>query len=104
MAYLEANQYTNAKKDFDAICEYHKLKSGLRSEEVKVLDEMTDGADSIDDALLLFKNSLSLAWIDHIESTGICFSETTAFQQLSFHFLLPVSILRYHKRRPAREK
>ena len=56
------------KKDFDAICEYHKLKMTLTSEERKVLDEMTDGASEIEDALALFKNSLSLAWIDHIES------------------------------------
>lgn len=56
------------KKDFDAVCEYHKLKRDLRSEEVKVLDEMTEGADSSEDALALFKNSLCLAWIDHIES------------------------------------
>ena len=57
------------KKDFDAICEYHKLKADLSSEEIKVLDEVTSSsADSIDEGLNLFKNSLSLAWIDHIES------------------------------------
>lgn len=56
------------KKDFDAICEYHKLKNSLSTEEVKVLDEMTDGASGIDEALQLFRNSLGLAWIDHIES------------------------------------
>ncbi|SNS57724.1 AAA domain-containing protein [Ekhidna lutea] len=56
------------KKDFDAICEYHKLKTNLSSEETKVLDEMTEQNGSIDEAITLFKNSLSLAWIDHIES------------------------------------
>lgn len=56
-------------KDFDAICEYHKLKAALSSEERKVLDEINDQhPSSIEDAIQLFKNSLSLAWIDHIES------------------------------------
>lgn len=57
------------KKDFDAICEYHKLKTNLSSEEIKVLDEVnTNSGGTIDERLSLFKNSLSLAWIDHIES------------------------------------
>ncbi|MEM7297090.1 MAG: AAA domain-containing protein [Bacteroidota bacterium] len=56
------------KKDFDAICEYHRLKDSLSSEEIKVLDEMTDQTQNIEDAIALFQNSLSLAWIDHIET------------------------------------
>ncbi|MEP1035479.1 AAA domain-containing protein [Ekhidna sp.] len=57
------------KKDFDAICEYHKLKINLSTEDLKVLDEInTSSAGSIDERLELFNNSLSLAWIDHIES------------------------------------
>ncbi len=57
------------KKDFDAICEYHKLKAGLSLEENKVLDEITSSSlGSIDERIELFRNSLSLAWIDHIES------------------------------------
>lgn len=57
------------KRDFDAICEYHKLKANLSAEEFKVLDEMnSNSAGSIDERIELFKNSLSLAWIDHIES------------------------------------
>lgn len=56
------------KKDFDALCEYHKLKDSLTSEEVKVLDEMTSMSKSSKEAMDLFDNSTSLAWIDHIES------------------------------------
>lgn len=57
------------KKDFDAICEYHKLKSELSSEENKVLYEITSSsAGTIEEGLELFRNSVSLAWIDHIES------------------------------------
>ena len=57
------------KKDFDAICEYHKLKADLSSEEIKILDEITSNSSgAIDDGLELFGNSLALAWIDHIES------------------------------------
>ncbi|GAB4240663.1 MAG: hypothetical protein Tsb0034_17220 [Ekhidna sp.] len=56
------------RKDFDALCEYHKLKLSLASEEVKVLDEMTENTSQPEDAIQYFKNSLSLAWIDHLES------------------------------------
>lgn len=57
------------KKDFDAICDYHTLRSDLSSEESKILDELTsDSSKSIDQSLELFRNSLSLAWIDHLES------------------------------------
>lgn len=56
-------------KDFDALCEYHALKSSLTSEERKVLDEITSmDSTSIEESMNLFHNSLSLAWIDHIES------------------------------------
>ncbi|WP_420317597.1 AAA domain-containing protein [Ekhidna sp.] len=57
------------KKDFDAICEYHQLKSEISREEEKVLYEITSSdAANIDDGIEFFKNSLALAWIDHIES------------------------------------
>lgn len=56
------------KQDFDAICEYHRLAVSLSTEEKKVLNEMTDLSDSIDESIAIFLNSVSLAWIDHIES------------------------------------
>ena len=57
------------KKDFDAICEFHKLKTSLTLEETRVIDKITDeNPSSIEEAIKLFENSLSLAWIDHIES------------------------------------
>lgn len=55
------------KKDFDAICEFHKLKTDLSSEESRVIDKVIEANVEIDEALDLFTNSLSLAWIDHIE-------------------------------------
>ncbi|MEM6829952.1 MAG: AAA domain-containing protein, partial [Bacteroidota bacterium] len=57
------------RKDFDAICEYHGLKSSLSAEEHRVLDKINEhGPRTLHQALDLFKNSLCLAWIDHIES------------------------------------
>ncbi len=57
------------KKDFDALCEYHKLRNDLSKEETTVLDKINDkNAGSIDSSIQVFVNSLSLAWIDHIES------------------------------------
>lgn len=56
-------------KDFDALCDYHRLTSELSSEERKVLDELgSSPAKSIEENISLFKNSLALAWINHIES------------------------------------
>ncbi|NQZ75408.1 MAG: DUF4011 domain-containing protein [Ekhidna sp.] len=57
------------KKDFDALCEYHKLKSSLSAEQTKVLDEITDlNPSTTEEGMQIFRNSVSLAWIDHIES------------------------------------
>lgn len=56
------------KKDFDALCEYHQLKVGLSSEESRVIDKIVEAnAKSVEESIELFVNSLSLAWIDHIE-------------------------------------
>lgn len=55
------------RKDFDSICEFHKLKVDLSSEEVRVLDKIIEANVPVDQALDLFTNSLSLAWVDHIE-------------------------------------
>ncbi len=57
------------RKDYDAICEYHGLKNSLSSEEQRVLDKINEHKPrTLLQALDLFKNSLCLAWIDHIES------------------------------------
>ena len=56
------------RKDFDAICEYHRLKKDLSVEETSVLDKITESdPSSLDEGLELFRNSLALAWIDHLE-------------------------------------
>ncbi len=56
------------RKDFDAICEFHKLKTSLSAEESNTIDKIIEAnAKSIEEALDLFVNSLSLSWIDHIE-------------------------------------
>lgn len=56
------------RKDFDALCEFHKLRDSLTAEERKVLDEMTSIAKSSQEAIEIFENSVSIAWIGHIES------------------------------------
>jgi len=56
------------KKDFDALCVYHKLRDSLTSEEKKVLDEMTSISNTAQEAMTIFNNSVTLAWINHIES------------------------------------
>lgn len=57
------------KKDFDSICEFHKLKAELSFEEEKIIDKLIEAnAKTIEESLDIFVNSLSLSWIDHIES------------------------------------
>ncbi len=56
------------KKDFDALCEYDKMKEAFTPEERKVLGKMTSATKTKDEALRIFQNSVSLAWIGHIES------------------------------------
>lgn len=56
-------------RDFDALCEYDKIVSGLKSYEQEVLEKLYDMQEELEtDAEILFQNSLRLAWIDHIEA------------------------------------
>lgn len=55
-------------EDFDSLVEYHKLKVNFVSEEHKVISELLDrDYQSKDEVIECFKNSVALAWIDHIE-------------------------------------
>ena len=56
--------------DFDALCEYDKLKAGLTGEELSIIMKLQEKTNdwNFDTAQSLFVNSLFLAWIDHIET------------------------------------
>ncbi|MEQ8470628.1 MAG: AAA domain-containing protein [Marinoscillum sp.] len=55
-------------EDFDSLVEYHKLKENFVSEEQKVISELLDrDYKNKDEVIHCFKNSVALAWIDHIE-------------------------------------
>ncbi len=56
------------KKDFDMICEYHKLKESLIHEEKVILDKTTSITSDPEEGITVIKNSIALAWINHIES------------------------------------
>ena len=60
-------QITN---DFDALCEYDKLKASLNTAEQSILNKLDEKIEDWDyeAARSLFTNSLFLAWIDHIET------------------------------------
>lgn len=60
---------TLLKEDFDSLVEYHRLKESFSSEEAKVIHELLErtSGQTKEEAIRLFQNSLSLAWIDHIE-------------------------------------
>lgn len=56
--------------DFDAICEFDKLKEQLTSDERSVITKLHDKLESwsAEQVVHLFTNSLYLAWIDHLET------------------------------------
>ncbi|MEP2773960.1 MAG: AAA domain-containing protein [Fulvivirga sp.] len=59
----------SVKKDFDALCEYDKLKANLNPQEHVVINKLIDNESvALDGMMALFQNSLRLAWIDHIET------------------------------------
>ena len=57
-------------KDYDALCEYDKLKASLNAEEHSIINKLRERMDTLnfDVAQSIFVNSLFLAWIDHIET------------------------------------
>jgi DNA polymerase IIIc chi subunit len=59
-------QLTN---DFDAVVAYHKLRENFSEEETRLISKLTENGESDKAAILkLLDNSLTLAWIDHIET------------------------------------
>ncbi|MCR9251917.1 MAG: AAA domain-containing protein [bacterium] len=57
-------------KEFESLCEFDRIKESLSITEQKVLDKLLEenSADQKEKNLILFQNSLRLAWIDHIET------------------------------------
>ncbi len=58
------------QKDFDALCEFDKLKESFSHTEHKIVDKLMDHVQPVNAGKIidLFENSLRLAWIDHIET------------------------------------
>jgi len=56
------------RKDFDALITFHQIKKSLSKEEENVLDKLISKNISIENSLKIFKNSLAITWIDHIEA------------------------------------
>jgi superfamily I DNA and/or RNA helicase len=56
--------------DFDSLCEFDKLKKTLSESELQIIRKLKDESDNCDAETWrkIFLNSLSLAWIDHIET------------------------------------
>ncbi|MEQ8304873.1 MAG: AAA domain-containing protein [Cyclobacteriaceae bacterium] len=57
-------------RDFDALCEYDRIKNTLTPDEKNTISKLFDvyGAWNADGIKNTFINSLCLAWIDHIET------------------------------------
>jgi hypothetical protein len=56
--------------DFDALCEFDKLKAALTENELQIIGKLRERSEGTNPIIWerLFLNSLSLAWIDHIET------------------------------------
>ncbi|HEY9005723.1 MAG TPA: AAA domain-containing protein [Ohtaekwangia sp.] len=67
---LETEFIKVLKRDFDNLCAFDKLKSGLKFYEKEVIVKLNDHLKEWDAAAMesLFQNSVRLAWIDHIET------------------------------------
>ncbi len=61
---------SSLKSDFDSICEFDQISSGLEGHEVEVIKKLSATYENpdIDSLIRLFDNSLRLTWIDHIET------------------------------------
>ncbi len=57
-------------EDFDALCEYDRLRDSMLNVEIQVIERIVelDEVESAGDVENVFMNSLRLAWIDHIET------------------------------------
>ncbi len=57
------------KEDFDALCEFDRLTESFSTDERAILDKLYEHEKNWNEYTLknLFLNSLSLAWIDHLE-------------------------------------
>ena len=58
------------RRDFDALCEYDKIRTELSGQEIHVIDKVLDGCDNFDpdNVEALFQNSIRISWIEHIET------------------------------------
>ncbi|MBS1506495.1 MAG: DUF4011 domain-containing protein [Bacteroidetes bacterium] len=56
--------------DFDALCEFDRLKNSMTETELSIIDRLKDitGSYKIEELQKVFLNSLALSWIDHIET------------------------------------
>jgi hypothetical protein len=69
IAELKGNLIQSLREDFDKLCEFDTLKENLSVEEKLVIEKIAELTNhwKADEFENIFLNSLSLAWIDHIE-------------------------------------
>jgi hypothetical protein len=67
---LAGSLQESLKEDFDALCEFDKLRDSMLQNEIQVLNKIIDDeeVESPEQVEKVFQNSLRLAWIDHLET------------------------------------
>lgn len=60
---------SSLKQDFDSLCEFDKLQSEFREDELSIINKLLENEPRVhsESWWQLFDNSLRLAWIEHIE-------------------------------------
>ena len=69
-ARLNAKMISTLDEDFDSLCDFDNLKHDLKDHERHIIDKLMDLKEyqSEDEISDVFKNSLRMAWIEHIET------------------------------------
>ena len=67
---LSVTMIETLNDDFDALCDYDRIKDELEEYEKRLIEKLLDAemASDEDSIINAFQNSLRLAWIDHIET------------------------------------
>ena len=55
-------------RDFENLCDYHKIRDELTLSEKKIISELEELSGSTAERIDIFCNSLALAWIEHLET------------------------------------
>ncbi|MEM7550202.1 MAG: AAA domain-containing protein [Bacteroidota bacterium] len=71
------------EKDFDSLCDFDKIKESFATHEQEIIDKIFEKVEkpSPQKVIDLFRNSLKLSWVEHIESKYPVLRNVSSLQQ-----------------------